>query len=70
MKKRLVNYAIKNLILLINGIIVENVLNLFVQYVQVIKENFLVKIKPYSGSEISVIQYLVILNLNKTKQQS
>ena len=70
MKKRLVNYVIKNLILLINGIIVENVLNLFVQYVQVIKENFLTKIKPYSGSAISVIQYLVILNLNKTKQQS
>ena len=70
MKKRLVNYAIKNLILLTNGIIVENVLNLIVQYVQVIKENFLVKIKPYSGSAISVIQYLVILNLNKTKQQS
>ena len=70
MKKRLVNYAIKNLILLINGIIVENVLNLFVQYVQVIKENFLVKIKTYSGSAISVIQYLVILNLNKIKQQS
>ena len=64
------NYAIKNLILLINGIIVENVLNLFVQYVRVIKENFLVKIKTYSGSAISVIQYLVILNLNKIKQQS
>jgi len=70
MNKRLANCAIKNLILLINAIIVENVLNLSAKYAQIIKENYLAKIKLYLGSVIFVIQYSVILSLSKTKQLS
>ena len=70
MNVKLANYVIKNLISLINAIIAENVLNLSAKYVQIIKENYLVKIKLYLEYVISVIQYLVTLSLNKTKQLS